>query len=174
MISVGQKAPDFIAPVLSDGVGEIVQLVSVVESHEVVVLGFSPADFVQAPTAELLALDDAGWCHHDDIAAMWLTGDSLFSHRAYSSHYGIDVPLISDFHGGIADSYGLLLEEWEGHNHIPARGVVVVDGDWTVRAVATADPLAEVSPAPIETVTDAVAGLGFDVIRPSVDYKVVE
>ena len=80
------------------------------------------------------------------------------------------MPLVSDFHAGIADQYDLLLGEWEGHQHIPARATVVVDGDWEVRAVERADPLAQESPAPSERATRALDELGFDLSRPAVEY----
>lgn len=171
MIAPGQKAPDFVAPVYRDGAGEMLDLVTVMEDVAGIVLLFAPADFVGPCTAEFCAVRDAGWAEEADLAVLAATGDSLFSHAAYADRYDIPFPLVSDFHGSIADSYGLALEEWEGHRQIPGRATVVVDGDWTVRAVESADPLAHADPAPAARVTGTVQDLGFDVEPPTVDYE---
>lgn len=170
MVDVGQTAPDFIAPALFEGEGRVVKLFRAVEAHDAVVLSFAPADFVPQPTAELQAIRDAEWHTHESVAVLGITGDSLFSHRAYVERYEIPFPLVSDFHAGIADSYGLVLEEWEGHNHIPARATLVIDGEWRVRAFATADPLAAVSPAPVEEISEALAGMVSGIDPPQVEY----
>jgi len=170
MVTTGQKAPDFAAPAVAEGEGRMVELFAEIQAHEAVVLLFFPADFVPACTAELVALGEAGWHTHPEIAVVGLTGDSLFSHAAYAEQYELPFPIISDFHAGIADQYDLLLGDWEGHQHIPARATVVIDGDWEVRAVEQADPLAEASPAPVEHVTRELDELGFDLTRPETAY----
>lgn len=170
MLEVGQKAPDFIAPAVRNGAGEILEFFSVFDDHDAVVLVFQPADYVPTGTAELCALRDAGWADVPGLAVVGVTGDSLFSHAAYADRFDLAFPLVSDFHGSVADSYDLRLESWEGHSHIPGRGTVVIDGDWTVTAIETDEPLAESDPAPIVRATDAMSDLGFDVSRPTVDY----
>ncbi|WP_336326456.1 redoxin domain-containing protein [Halovenus sp. HT40] len=173
MVTVGQQAPDFRAPTFVGDGGEIVELVSEIDAHEAVVLLFSPADFVGPCTAEWAAVREAGWHDTQGLAVLGLTGDSLFSHAAYADQYEIPFPIISDFHAGIADQYDLLLDDWEGHRHIPARATVVIDGDWEIRAVEQADPLAETSPAPVAHATRELDELGFDLTRPETDYTIV-
>jgi peroxiredoxin len=170
MVRVGQQAPDFRAPAFVGEGGEAVELVSEIDANEAVVLLFAPADFVGPCTAEWLAVREAGWQDTQGLAVFGVTGDSLFSHAAYAEQHELPFPIISDFHAGIADQYDLLIGDWEGHQHIPARATVVIDGDWEVRAVEQADPLAEASPAPVEHVTRELDELGFDLTRPEPEY----
>lgn len=171
MVTTGQKAPDFAATALVDGEGVLLELFQVVRAHEAVVLYVYPADFVPECTAELVAMRAAGWHDYDSLAVLGLSGDSLFSHAAYAREHDIPFGLVSDFHGQVADAFDLVADEWEGHNHIPRRAAVVVDGDWDVQAVEQADPLAQADPAPVEVVTDAVRAAGPDVETPDVSYE---
>lgn len=172
MLSPGQKAPDFAFPAVRDGDAELLELFRIVESHRAVVLLFYPADFVPTCTAELLAVRDAGWHECPSLAVVGLSGDSLFSHAAYADRFDLPFPLVSDYHGGVAESYGLLAEEWEAHYDIPRRATVVLDG-WDVAAVeATDDALEAASPAPVERAVDALRVLGVDVRTPAVDYAI--
>jgi alkyl hydroperoxide reductase subunit AhpC len=169
MVAVGQQAPDFRAPAFVGDGGDVLELVSEIKNNEAVVIMFAPADFVGPVTAEWLAVQEA-WDDTRGLSLIGLTGDSLFSHAAYADEYDVPLPLVSDFHAGIADQYDLLLSEWEGHQHIPARATVVIDGDWQVRAVERADPLAQDSPAPSERASRELDELGFDLSRPAVEY----
>lgn len=172
MISEGETAPDFFAPAAADGGAEMVELFRAVEAHRAVALLFYPADFVPSCTAELCAVRDAGWATTAELSVLGICGDSLFASAAYADRYGLEFPLVADFHGGIADSYGLLAAEWEGHGDIPRRATVVVDGDWTVRfAAAVDDALAQASPVPSERAAEALRELGLDVRTPRVDYE---
>lgn len=169
MVAVGQQAPDFRAPAFVGDGGDVLELVSEIKHNEAVVVLFAPADFVGPVTAEWLAVQEA-WGETRGLSLVALTGDSLFSHAAYADEYEVPVPMVSDFHAGIADQYDLFLDEWEGHRHIPARATVVIDGDWDVQAVERADPLAQDSPAPSERATRALDDLGFNLSRPAVEY----
>ncbi|MXR50218.1 redoxin domain-containing protein [Halovenus sp. WSH3] len=170
MVEIGQQAPDFRAPAFVGDGGDVVELVAEIDAHEAVVLLFAPADFVGPCTAEWAGVRDAGWDDARGLSVIGLSGDSLFSHAAYADHYDVPLPIVSDFHAGIAEQYDLLLGEWEGHRHIPARATVVIDGDWEIRAVERADPLADASPAPVERATRELDELGFDLPRPEVEY----
>lgn len=171
MVSEGQTAPDFIAPAASGSAAEMVELFDEVERSEAAVLLFYPADFVPACTAELCAVRDAGWAGTPGLTVLGIGGDSLFAHAAYADQYDLGFRLVSDFHGGIADNYGLLADDWEGHREIPRRATVVLDGDWKIRFVdALDDALAQASPAPVERATDTLEELGLDVRTPRVDY----
>lgn len=168
MVAVGQQAPDFIAPALVDGQGEIIDLVSRVQASDAVVLLFAPADFVPPITAEWCAVADAGWSDQPQLAVIGITGDSLFSHAAFAQQEAIPFPIVSDFHASVADQYDFVADEWEGHKTIPIRGAVVIDGDWAVQAIERAPPLATDTPTPATRVTDTLVDLGLDISRPSV------
>lgn len=170
----GKTAPDFIAPGTEDGEAEMVKLFELIGANEVVVLQFCPAAFVPPCTAELCAISKAGWSSVSDLEVVGLTGDSLFTHVAYANQYDINFPLVSDFHGGIADSYGLRAQEWEGHSQIPRRATVVVDSDWRIRAVeSVAEPLNQVSPAPVARATATIRECGLDLEQPEVRYDAI-
>ncbi|MDZ5813337.1 redoxin domain-containing protein, partial [Halorubrum sp. AD140] len=141
------------------------------ESHDAVVVCTAPATFVPACTAAFAAVRDAGWDDRDDLAVVALTGDSLYAGFAYADRFDLPFPVVADFHGGVAGSYDLLADSWEGHSDIPRRATVVIDGDWTVRFVeATGDPLDRADPAPVERATEALREIGLDVDRPQVNY----
>lgn len=172
MVEPGQKAPDFIAPGIVQGDGRMIELFTELESREVVVLVFAPAAFVPTTTADFCAVRDAEWGGNPRIGVFGISGDSLFSHAAYTREYEFQFPLVTDFHSGIAESYDLCADEWEGHRQIPMRGVVVIDSDWEVRHVESVpEPLEEVSPAPVESAGNTLQTLGFDVTVPTVQYE---
>lgn len=172
MIEVGQTAPDFAAPCIRDDEGDLLELFAQLRSHTAVVLAVAPGAFVPPCTAELVAVQ-AAWGDRSELAVIGLFGDGLYSLRAYAREYGLEYPLVSDFHGSVADSYGLRAEEWDGHSQIPRRATVVIDDDWTVRAVETAPPLATDEPAPAARVTDALEACGLAVPPPTVRYDAV-
>ena len=170
MVQTGQKAPDFIRPAVVNGDAQMLELFAELREHRAVVLVFEPADFVPTGTAELQAVRAADWHDHSDLFVAGVTGDSLYSHFAYATQYDLPFPLVSDFHGGVADSYGLLLADWEGHSDIPGRATVVIDSDWEVRTVEQVNPLDSRSPAPVERATDTLHDLDCTVTRPTVQY----
>lgn len=174
MVSVGETAPDFIAPAVTGGAAAELELFRLIEDSEAVVLAFYPVDFVPTCTAELSALERADWTSREDLAVVGVGADSLYAHAAYADRFGLSMPLVSDWTGSVADSYELLVDEWDAHTNVPARATVVVDGDWTVRSRERADPLARASPAPVESAAETLRDLGLDVDRPAVDYDAVE
>ena len=171
MIGVGDTAPDFIAPAVSEETAVELELFRLVEAHDAVVLAFAPATFGPTCTAALAAVRDAGWADRGDIAVAALTGDSLYAAFAYADRFDLSFPVVADFHGGVAESYDLLAESWEGHSEIPRRATAVIDGDWTVRfAETTADALDRADPAPVRRAAETLREMGLDVDRPRVDY----
>ncbi|GAB6878282.1 hypothetical protein JCM17823_05560 [Halorubrum gandharaense] len=171
MIETGVKAPDFISPAVSEGTAVELELYRLIDNHHAVVLCFAPANFVPTCTAEFAAIRDSGWAAERDLAVVALTGDSLFAGFAYADRFDFPFPIVSDFHGGVADSYDLRAESWEGHSEIPRRATVVIDNDWTVRfAEATTDALDRAVPSPAQNATATLREIGVDVERPRVNY----
>ncbi len=169
MVTAGKKAPDFITTALVNGEGVSLELFRQVQTHEAVILYFYPADFIPECTAELIAMREAGWHSHDELAVIGLSGDSLFSHAAYAEQHDVPFPLVSDFHGGVAETYDLLEADWQGHSHIPARAVVVIDGDWEILAVERVrEPLTWAKPAPVEQAREVLQSAGVHVDEPTV------
>lgn len=171
MLSVGQTAPDFICPGVVDGTGRGYELFSIVDRHEAIVLYFHPGAYVPPCSAELRSIDEAGWGDYDGLAVICLSADGIYALSAYAREYGLPFVFCSDLHAGIADSYDVLLEEWQGMRNVPSRAAYVLDGWEIVFAEATADPLEEASPSPLEAGTGVIREIGVDVDRPRVRYE---
>jgi peroxiredoxin len=171
MVALGETAPDFIAPASVGETAQELELFRLVEDTEAVVLLFVPVDFVPPPTAELVAVAEAGWHDREDVAIVGISADSLYAHTAYADRFDLPFPLVSDWRGAVADSYGLRRQEFDTHTDVPERAVVVVDGDWRVRCVEVADPLARPSPTPVELAAETLSDLGLSVARPQVPEK---
>lgn len=171
MVTHGQTAPDFIAPAVDGDRTAELALFELIDRHDAIALLFAPCTFVPEPTAEWLAVERAGWSEHDRVATVGLTADSLYAAFAYADRYGFSFPIVSDFHGGVADRYDLLAGEWEGHSDVPRRGAVVIDDDWTVKAVETTDPHGRSRPSPVTRAAEALQECGIGIDKPDVDYE---
>ncbi|MGM0605805.1 MAG: redoxin domain-containing protein [Halobacteriota archaeon] len=171
MLSAGDTAPDFICPAVRGGDGQVLQLVSIVDDHRATLLYFCPGAFVPACTAELQAMVEAGWDDVDELAIVCLTADGVYAHAAYAAEFGFPFRFGSDTHGSIADSYGVLAAEWQGQRDVPKRAAVLLDG-WTVSyADAVDDAVHEVSPSPIDLVSDRLASVGIQADPAVVEYR---
>lgn len=172
MIDVGRKAPDFSRPGVAEEI-RVYDLRREIDRGRVVLLAFYPADFLAAPTAELRAIEAAGWHAVDGLAVWGLSGDSVFAHAAYADRHGISFPLLSDFHAGVAGAYDVRYDDWEVHGPAPRRAYVLVDADWEVRhAWSTDDTDATSKPSPLASVAESLDALIDERIDPGiqVDY----
>ena len=172
MLSVGQKAPDFSLPGVVGRDTAMYDLHRFVDGVEATVLAFVPSAHAPVCEDDLRALGAAGWADRDDLLVWAITGDSIFANADAAEDLDLDVPVLSDFHAGVADAYDVRLDDWHGHRDIPGRGFVVVDADWTVRHAWQADPFATPSPPPLDAVAAALTDLGVDVDAPAVEYRV--
>jgi hypothetical protein len=78
---------------------------------------------------------DDGATNRDEMLA------GKVSHRAFADAEELGFPLLSDSDGGVAESYDVFYEEFNGHKRIAKRSVFVVDTDGTIRyAWSTDDP----------------------------------
>lgn len=172
MLEEGGTAPDLSLPGIVDGQPDYYNLYEPLRNGRAVVLLFAPVDFVPTITPDLVAAGDAAWSDREDVSTWAVTADSMFAHDAYAEHRGVDVPLLTDRFGGVADAYGVCLEEFRGHRDVPARAAFVVDPEWTVRfAWASDDPTAVPAESPLVGVAEALASLldaSFD--APRVEY----
>ena len=75
---------------------------------------------------------------------------ATFSQMAFAEHLGIDSPLLSDWGGAVADSYGVRYDVWKGHEGLAKRSVFVIDAQrrvryrWVTEDALVAPDLAEV------------------------------
>ncbi|WP_331232457.1 redoxin domain-containing protein [Natronorarus salvus] len=171
MIAVGQKAPDLSLPGVEGREAHVYDLHREIDAGRAVLLYFYPADFAPVATEELRALDDAGWSGAD-LTVWGVSGDSIFAHAAFAEEYALTFPLLSDFHAGGADAYGLAYDDWEVHGPAPKRGLVLVDADWEVRYVWSVEDAFEPDETPFARVAgelEALLGREFDPARPRYD-----
>ena len=59
------------------------------------------------------------------VAAIAVT--ATFSQMAFAQHLGIDFPLLSDWGGATADTYGVRYGTWKGHEGLAKRSLFVID-----------------------------------------------
>jgi peroxiredoxin len=65
------------------------------------------------------------------VAAIAVT--ATFSQMAFAEHFGIEIPLLSDWGGRTAEAYGVRYDVWKGHEGLAKRSVFVIDRDGVVR-----------------------------------------
>lgn len=165
------KAPDFSLPGIHEGTPEYYNLMDPLREGKAALLLWYPVDFVPTITPDLVAA--GAFADREDLVVWAVSSDSLFAHEEYAETRGIDVPLLSDLHVGIADAYDAVYEDFRGHSGVPARAVVVVDPDWTVRyAWETDDPLTAPAESPLVGAADALSEvLGERIDPPAVEYE---
>lgn len=175
MLEAGATAPDFSLPGVEAGEPRYYDLVEELRAGRAAVLLFAPVDFVPPITPDLAAAGTAPWRERDDVATFGITADSLFAHDAYAAARGLDLPILTDRFGTIADAYDVCSGEWRAHRDVPERAAFVVDPDWTVRwAWAASDPLAVPDESPLVGVAEALSTvLGEPIRAPSVSYDEV-
>jgi len=134
MLRVGQRAPAFELPGTGgDGI-ETHALAEYLDREWTVVLLFYPFDFHPTCVSRLCALRDASWLTLlDDVVVLGVGTDSAYSHRRFAESEGIGFPLLSDADGRVAEAYGVLADELEGHRGVAAQALFVVDPDRTVQ-----------------------------------------
>ena len=126
-VRVGQPAPDF---TLENENGEKITLSEL--RGEPVVLVFYPFDWSGNCTKELCSLRD----NHTDWAStgakiFGISRDSIYSHKAWKEHLGLNYSLLADLIGETAKKYGA----WNDTRHRADRVTVVIDPQGTVRYV---------------------------------------
>lgn len=141
MIQEHEQAPDFVVPG-TDAAGESIRQFSLTDAvaDGPVVLLFYPFDFSPVCVEQLCTFRDMEWLTFTDGVDVWgVSPDSAHSHKAFTSEYDLQFPLLTDRLGKVADRYDVLLEEFEQHEHIPKRSIVAIDRDRTVRHTWQAD-----------------------------------
>ena len=176
MIQEGDTAPDISLPGVADNTIDIFSLDTALDANRAVLLLFYPFDFSPVCTNELCAIRDAEWFQFTPDLNVWgISGDSVYAHRAFADEFNLNFPLLSDSHGRVADAYGVCYDEWEGHERIPQRAVVLIDTDQTIRYIwQTADAFEKPDFFPVKAALDELAAerdnFGADEVDLSVEY----
>ena len=127
-IDVGSKAPDF---ELLSQTGEKVRLSELLK-ESCVVLFFYPRDGTPKCTSEACGFRDA----HEQFAkagavVLGVSGDSVHSHRRFSSVYGLPYKILSDEDNAVRKLYGVP----PTLGVLPGRVTFVIDREGIVRFV---------------------------------------
>lgn len=132
LLSVGDSAPDFTAP-LSDG--GTVRLSSYV-GHKRVILVFYPGDNTPGCTAQLCALrDDWDSFVGADTVVFGINPAAVARHAGFANRYHLPFPLVIDAGGKIATAYGC-----RGMLGLIRRTVYVIDARGRVAAAERGTP----------------------------------
>jgi peroxiredoxin len=130
MLQVGQTAPGFTLPGAAGDAIDDHALAEYVDNGWHVVLVFYPFDFHPTCVSQMCAVRDADWLTLlDDTAVLGVGADSVYAHQRFAREYDIEFPLLSDADGRVAEAYGVLEEEFEGHRSVPGMALFVVDPD---------------------------------------------
>lgn len=126
-VQVGQPAPDF---TLKNENGDDVRLSDL--RGEPVVLMFYPFDWSGTCTEELCTLRDheADWTS-TGARVFGISRDSIYSHKAWKEHLGLNYSLLADLVGDVAKQYGA----WNEVAYRADRMTVVIDPEGIVRYV---------------------------------------
>jgi peroxiredoxin len=176
MVQEGDTAPVFTLPGIANETTETFNLTETVTPDRAVLLLFYPFDFSPVCTNELCAIRDAEWFQLTPGLDVWgISGDSVYAHRAFAEEFDLNFPLLSDSHGEVAAAYDVCYDEWEGHERVPQRAVVLVDTDRTVRyAWQTDDAFEKPDFFPVKAALDELAAehddFGADDVALAVEY----
>jgi peroxiredoxin len=152
MIQEGQTAPDFALPGVEGGEPAIHELFRPIEGGDTVLVWFVPATFLPTATAELSAIQFAGWHDIPGLRVWVLSMDSIHASAAYADQHDLSMTFLGDA-ASVAGCYGVRQEEWEGHYGAPKRAVFLIDSDWSVAFTwTTEDAFEAVDPSPVACV----------------------
>lgn len=123
-----------------------------------VIINFYLFDFHPQCTENMCDLHDLVWFDIDDSTTVFgISTDRSFSHRAFGESEQLGFTLLSDSDGSVAESYGVLYEEFNGHKRIAKRSVFLVDSGGIIRYTwRTDDPTVQPD---WSAVKDALDGL---------------
>jgi len=132
MVSVGDEAPDFTAPLANGDVAELSLSEAVVDGP--VVLAFFPGAFTSVCSHEMESFDD----RLDEFAGAGVTVygvsiDTPFAQNAFREELELDFDLVSDTNRDIVDAFDVSMDFTAlGVHNLAKRAVFVVDEDRTV------------------------------------------
>jgi peroxiredoxin len=158
MVSEGDQAPDFTAP-LANGDVDSFTLSDALEDGPVV-LAFFPGAFTGVCSHEMNEFQDRLATFEDmDVAVYGVSVDSPFSQNAFRDELGLEFDLISDSGKEVIDTYGISMDfEDLGVPGVAKRSVFVVDSDGTVSyAWVSDDPGVEPDYEEVEAAAEAAS-----------------
>ena len=130
MVSDGDSAPDFTAPLANGDLGETFALSERLDEAPLV-LAFFPGAFSSVCTGEMNTFQERLADFHDAGARIYgISVDSPFALNAFREDNGLEFDFISDANHDIVDAYDATMGFEElGIDEVAQRAVFVVDGD---------------------------------------------
>ena len=156
MVSEGDEAPDFTAP-LANGDVDSFTLSDALEDGPVV-LAFFPGAFTGVCSHEMNEFQDRLAAFEDlDVAVYGISVDSPFAQNAFRDELGLEFDLVSDSGKEVIDTYGISMDfEDLGVPGVAKRSVFVVNSDGTVSyAWVSDDPGVEPDYEDVEAAAEA-------------------
>ncbi len=133
-VAVGDKAPDFILPIVSGGTIQLSQF----SGKKNVVLSFVPAAFTPVCSGQWPGYNLAKkYFDKYDAQIIGITEDNIPSLFAWTHQMGtLWFPVASDFwpHGKVADAYGLLRTDG-----MADRAIIIIDKKGIIRSIMVND-----------------------------------
>jgi peroxiredoxin len=127
MLHPGNWAPDFELPGAAAGSIEVHSLSEYTSRGWTVVLTFYPFDFHPECARQCYAFSDSEELTLlDDVVVLGVGTDSAYSHLEFADEFNLQFPLLSDSDGSVSESYGILMDVFEGHRRVPRRAVFVI------------------------------------------------
>jgi len=138
--TVGDQAPDFTRPLVSDEYWEDVSLVTLVEDAPVVLV-FFPMDGTGNAKYTWIEIRERGWGIGEETATVvGLSISTPYEHKAFIDRHNLPYRLFSDPENAIAQEYNVV------HDHDGMAGIVgarpavfVIDDSRTVQYAWAAD-----------------------------------
>ena len=139
MITVGDDAPDFTAPLADGSVGSFRLSEHLDEAP--LVFAFFPGAFTSTCTTEMCTFRDRMAEFEElDATVYGVSVDLPFALNEFRRTYELNFGLLSDTNRDLVTAYGVAMDdEWHGIHDAAKRAVVVVDGGETVTHVWVSD-----------------------------------
>ena len=140
MVTEGDSAPDFTAPLANGDLGETFTLSEHLDDAPLV-LAFFPAAFSSVCTGEMATFQDRLAAFSDAGASIYgVSVDLPFALNEFRADTGLEYDLISDESHEIVESYGVTMAFDElGIGEVAKRAVFVIDGDGDITYAWTSD-----------------------------------
>jgi len=132
MVSVGDDAPDFTAPLADGDVGSFTLSEHLEEAP--IVLAFFPAAFTGTCTTEMCTFRDQMANFEDVGAAVYgISIDTPFTLNEFREQNELNFGLLSDTNREVIDAYDISMDFADlGVRNVAKRAVFVIDGSGTV------------------------------------------
>jgi len=140
MLEAGDSAPAFELKGTLDGETGTYQLNDYTDAGDWVVVTFYAFDFNPVCTEGACSLRDAEFLQFEDnLEILGISGDGIYAHRQFADEHGINYPLLSDTSKRVAETYGVVRDNYEGMERVHRRSAFVIDPEQTIRLAIAVD-----------------------------------